>query len=89
MAALSHDLPLLLFPMLAQGDQPVIARLLAARGAALTLAKDSPPARIREAVQALLGNPGYRASAASLGALIRRRDGAQEAADQLAELLPA
>jgi UDP:flavonoid glycosyltransferase YjiC (YdhE family) len=83
MAALAYDLPLLLMPIFPLGDQPEMARLLDEQGAAMTMSRDDDAGQIRGAVERLLGEPAYRRSAARLGALIRRRDGAETAADVL------
>jgi UDP:flavonoid glycosyltransferase YjiC (YdhE family) len=88
MAALARDLPLLLLPMFSLSDQPAVARALADRGAALTLPKEGGSREIRTAVETLLGDPAYRTAAAALGAAIRRRDGADVAADALVAAAP-
>ena len=88
MAALARDLPLLLPPMFSLSDQPAVARALADRGVALTLPKEAGSREIRTAVETLLGDPAYRTAAAALGAAIRRRDGADVAADALVAAAP-
>jgi UDP:flavonoid glycosyltransferase YjiC (YdhE family) len=70
-------------------DQPLIGRVLEAKGAARLVAKSASADRIRAAVQDLLSDGPHRRAAARLGAEIRRRDGAAEAADRLAALLPS
>jgi len=87
MAALSRDLPLLLIPVFPLGDQPVIARTLHAKGAAIALATESSPAQVGESVERLLSDPSYGKAAARLGELIKRRDGAETAADCLTEVI--
>lgn len=87
MAALSRDLPLLLIPMFPLGDQPVIASILQSQGAGIALSKDCSAGQVTESVQMLLGDPAYRKAASRLGEVIRRRDGAETAADQLMETM--
>jgi UDP:flavonoid glycosyltransferase YjiC (YdhE family) len=69
-------------------DQVMIGRVLEARGAARVVSKKASADRIRATVQELLRLPSYRAAAEPLGAAIRERDGAVEAADRLETLLP-
>jgi UDP:flavonoid glycosyltransferase YjiC (YdhE family) len=88
MRALAHDLPLLIMPMHWVMDQRAIGHLLRHKGAAKTLPKRARPPRIRAAIEDLLRDGTFRAVAAELGAQIRRRDGAANAADHLASLLP-
>jgi UDP:flavonoid glycosyltransferase YjiC (YdhE family) len=82
MLALAHDLPLLVMPMNPVFDQPVIGRLIAERGAGLTVGKKASEPEIRGAVERLLAEPSpYREVAARLGTRVRARDGAARAAD--------
>lgn len=87
MAALGHDLPLVIMPMFAQGDQPMIGRVLERLGAARLTPKTAPAARIAAAVKELLADGPHREVARTLGAAIRRRDGAATAADALEHML--
>jgi UDP-N-acetylglucosamine:LPS N-acetylglucosamine transferase len=88
--ALAHDLPLLVVPMNPIFDQPVIGRVIAEKGAGLTIDKKAPEAEIRRAVERLLPNPSpYRQVAAGLGARIRSHDGAAAAADLIETDVPA
>ncbi len=87
MAALGHDLPLVIMPMFAQGDQPVIGRALADLGAALVTPKTASAARIAAVVTQLLTDGPHREAARKLGAAIRRRDGASEAASAIEHAL--
>ncbi|HUY76470.1 MAG TPA: glycosyltransferase [Ktedonobacterales bacterium] len=86
MAALSHDLPLVIMPMFALGDQPVIGRALERFGAARVTPKTASAKRIAEVVKELLADGPHRAAAHALGAKIRLHDGAVEAADALESL---
>ena len=87
MAALARDLPLLIMPMFALGDQPVVGRALERLGAARVLPKTASPDQIAASVRALLADTSYRIAAQALGAKIRQRDGAVAAADALEGLL--
>lgn len=87
MAALARELPLVILPMYALGDQPVVGRELERLGAARVLPKTAPPERIAAAVRDVLADGSYRAAAQALGAKIRQRDGASTAADALEHLL--
>jgi len=87
MAALAHDVPLVVLPMAKFMDQPKIGQAVEKAGAGLLLPKRSSPARIRQAIQDLLDNDNYRLSAARLGNEIRQRDGAATAADAITQTL--
>jgi UDP:flavonoid glycosyltransferase YjiC (YdhE family) len=87
MSALAHDLPLLVLPVEAKSDQPYIGRMVASVGAGLTLSRKSAPARIRTAVEELLGASSYRAVAARLGEQIRNDHGRGRGADLLESLV--
>lgn len=83
MLALAHGLPLLVIPMNLIFDQPVIGRILAERGAGLTLPKAAGAARIRDAIAQLLASEQHRSAARGLGAEIRAGRGAHLAAATL------
>ncbi|HKS70944.1 MAG TPA: glycosyltransferase [Ktedonobacterales bacterium] len=83
MLALAHDLPLLILPMFALGDQPVVGRRVEQLGAARVLRKTAPAEEIRASIQQLLAEDSYRAAARALGAQLRQRDGAAQAVDAL------
>jgi UDP:flavonoid glycosyltransferase YjiC (YdhE family) len=87
MAALGHDLPLVIMPVFALGDQPAVGRALARLGATRVLPKAASPEQIAEAMQELLPEGPYREAARALGARIRQRDGADAAADALEAVL--
>ena len=87
MAALAHDVPLVVLPMAKFMDQPKIGQAVEKAGAGLLLPKRSSPARIRQAIQDILDNDNYRLSAARLGDEIRQGDGAATAADAITQTL--
>jgi UDP:flavonoid glycosyltransferase YjiC (YdhE family) len=87
MTALAHDLPLVIMPMFALGDQPAIGHALERLGAARVLPKNATAERIAAAVQEMLPDGPHRAAARALGAMIREHDGAEAAADVLERLL--
>lgn len=87
MAALGHDLPLVIMPMFMLGDQPEVGRVLERAGAARVVSKKATPADIASAARAMLADGAHRAAAQALGTLIRQRDGAAEAADVLEHAL--
>lgn len=88
MAALAHDLPLLVLPVDGRTDQPHIGRVLQGIGAGRTLKRTSPPARIRAAIEELLADGPHRAVATRLGARIREDHGRSRGADLLESLVP-
>lgn len=87
MLALAHDLPLVILPMLELGDQPAVGRAVADAGAGRVLRKTASPAEIRRAIEDLLPEGPHRKAARALGAKLRQRDGAVEAADFLERAL--
>jgi UDP:flavonoid glycosyltransferase YjiC (YdhE family) len=87
MAALSHDLPLIVLPMAKFMDQLKIGQALEKAGAGRLLPKRSSPTQIRQTIEQVLGSNQYRLAASRLGAEIRRQDGASIAADVIAEVL--
>lgn len=86
MLALAHDLPLVLIPMSPLGDQPDVARAVAAQGAGMMLSRSAPVAEIRAAITRMLADGPHRAAAARLGSRIRAADGADTAADLIERL---
>lgn len=85
MHALAHDLPLVLIPS-PLSDQPLVAKAVAAGGAATILKRSASPATIRAAVQRMLGDGPHRTAAATLGKQIRSADGASCAAYLIEQL---
>lgn len=86
MRALMHGLPLLVLPADPRIDQPMVGRAVARSGAGLCLDRTAPPARIRAAAAAVLGDPAYRAAADAVGRRLRAQDGIRVAADRLEAL---
>jgi UDP:flavonoid glycosyltransferase YjiC (YdhE family) len=89
MQALAHNLPLLIMPMHAMLDQPMVAAVLQEQGAARTVRKSATPDHIRTAVAEMLASGPHRDAAARLGASIRARDGASAGADLISSLSTA
>lgn len=83
MLALAHGVPLLIMPMNPRFDQPTIGRVIQEQGAGRMLDMSSTADEVRQAVAELLRPGPHRAAAARLGGLIRERDGAAVAADEL------
>jgi UDP:flavonoid glycosyltransferase YjiC (YdhE family) len=81
MAALAHDLPVLVMPMHPMLDQKMVGQSLVDAGAGRLLRKRSEPAEIAAAVDGLLAQGPHRAAAARLGAAIRAASGAAAGAD--------
>jgi UDP:flavonoid glycosyltransferase YjiC (YdhE family) len=80
MAALAHDIPVLVLPMHPLLDQPMVGRAVANAGAGRTLPKRAKPAVIAESAGQLLADGSHRAAAAALGRKIRSMDGARAGA---------
>ena len=89
MAALAHDLPLIIMPMHPAIDQPMIARTVADAGAGIRLSRKASPEDIARALTTLLETESFAAAAAVIGQRLRAGDGARVAADRLLELLGA
>jgi len=87
MRALAHGLPLVILPMHPMLDQKMIGNSVAARGAGIVLPATAPAGRIAAAVQQLLTPGPHTAAAARIGAALRARNGAAQAADHLSALL--
>jgi UDP:flavonoid glycosyltransferase YjiC (YdhE family) len=83
MAALAHDVPLLVLPVDSKTDQPFIGRAVQHAGAGRWVSRRSSPARIRGAIADLLADRAYADAAARLGAQIRAMRGAANAADRI------
>lgn len=85
MTALSHAMPLLVVPIGA--DQPFNAQRCAEVGVGQALsATDLSPEQVRQAVRALLAEPGYRAQAVRLRDEIATLPGVAQAVPMLEEL---
>lgn len=81
MAALAHDLPVLVMPMHPMLDQKMVGQSLVDAGAGRLLSKAAKPAAIAAAVEELLGDGSHRAAAARLGADLRTMSGAAAGAE--------
>lgn len=81
MAALAHDIPLLVLPSHPMLDQPMVGAAVEAYGAGRSLSRKAKPQQIKTAVVALLEDGPHRAAAGRLGASIRHHSGAVRAAD--------
>ncbi len=80
MAALAHDLPILVLPLDLRTDQPAVGRAIQAAGAGRMISRRSKPERIRSAITELLAD-GYSQAAAGLGAELRPLNGRAAGAD--------
>ena len=87
MQALAHDLPMVLMPMHPMLDQPMVARSVAAAGAARVVPKKATAAQLAPVIAMLLADGPHRAAAAKLGAEIRALPGAAGAADRIEDLV--
>jgi UDP:flavonoid glycosyltransferase YjiC (YdhE family) len=87
MRALSFGVPLVVMPANPLVDQKLVGAALERTGAGILLPKHAGRKRIRAAIDAVLGDPAYRRSAARLGEQIRERDGAEVAADAVEEFV--
>jgi MGT family glycosyltransferase len=84
--AFAHGLPLVITPI--RDDQPIIARQVADAGAGVRLHfARLRAAELRDAVRAVLGDPGYRHAACRVRDSFAAAGGAAAAADHLEELL--
>ncbi|MBV1851186.1 glycosyltransferase [Catellatospora tritici] len=86
--ALAHGVPLVVAPI--TSDQPVNAEQVAAAGAGVRVRFDrSTPDQLREAVLAVLDDPGYRQAARRVQESFRQAGGAAAAAARLERLAEA
>jgi MGT family glycosyltransferase len=84
--SLAHGLPLVVTPI--RDDQPLVAQQVAEAGAGIRLRFGRLRAgELRDAVRAVLGEPGYRAAAARVRDSFTAAGGAVTAADHLEKLL--
>jgi MGT family glycosyltransferase len=85
--ALAHGVPLVVTPI--RDDQPIIAQQVASAGAGIRLRFERlRAADLRDAIQAVLDDPAYRAAAATVRDSFGKAGGAAKAADRLEDLLP-
>ena len=87
MAALAHDVPVIVMPMFKFMDQKKIGQAVQEAGAGRLLPKRSSPTHIRQTIQQVLSDDTFRLNAARLGTEIRQQDGAMVAADAIAQTL--
>lgn len=83
MLALAHGIPLVVIPTNPSFDQPAIARMIAARGLGLTVARRASTEEIRRAASEVLGDPAFSTAAAQLGAELRSHSAVGSAVDDL------
>ncbi|MCW2838769.1 MAG: putative glycosyltransferase [Aeromicrobium sp.] len=81
MAALAHDLPVLVMPMHPMLDQKMVGQSLVNAGAGQLLSKTAKPEAIAAAADDLMREGPHRAAASRLGAAIRMTSGARAGAD--------
>lgn len=86
MQALAHDRPLVLAPMHPMIDQPLIARVLGQRGAAVTVKKTASADEIATAIARVASERSFADAAARLGAEIRSMASARLAAEAITGL---
>jgi UDP:flavonoid glycosyltransferase YjiC (YdhE family) len=87
MAALAHDVPLIVLPLHPMLDQAMVGGAVEAAGAGRLLAKKANPAQIAEAMTDLLADGPHHSAAANLGSAIRDAKGAATAADVIESLV--
>ncbi len=87
MRALSFGVPQIVMPANPMIDQKRVGAALEHVHAGVLLPKHAKPKRIREAIETVLGDSTYREAADRLGEQIRRRDGADVAADTICEFI--
>ena len=68
-------------------DQKGVGAALERVGVGILLRKHAGPKRIRAAIQNLLNDSAYREAAGRLGTQIRRRNGAEVAADAIGDFV--
>jgi UDP:flavonoid glycosyltransferase YjiC (YdhE family) len=83
MAALAHDLPVVVLPLHPMLDHKMIGAAVERAGAGRLLRKKAPPDEIAAVARDLLAEGPHRAAAAALGAAIRAGRGAAASADAL------
>ena len=81
MQALAHDLPVVVMPMDARTDQPLVGRSLEEAGAGRLVSKKAAPEQLAPVFAELLADGPHRAASARLGAAIRAMPGAALGAD--------
>ncbi len=89
MRALSFGVPVLVLPSTNFADQRAVGSALANAGAGMVMSRRAKIQAIQAAVQRMLEESRFREAAQVIGADIRRRDGAEEAADAIEEVVRA
>jgi UDP:flavonoid glycosyltransferase YjiC (YdhE family) len=89
MRALSFGVPLVIMPANTLIDQRRVGAAIQSLGAGILLRKHAGVRRIRAAIRKVLQDPTYREAAGLFGAKIRRRDGAEVAADAISQFAKA
>lgn len=87
MAALAHDVPLLVLPLDPKTDQPFVGRTVQRAGAGRIMSRRLSARAIRTVIEDLLQEGPHRQAAARLGAQIRATPGASVACYELEKLL--
>lgn len=87
MAALAHDVPVLVLPVDAKTDQAHLGGALERAGVGRKLSRRSSPATIRAAIEELLADGSHREAVARMGVRIRELDGRRRAADVVEQLV--
>lgn len=87
MAALAHDVPVLVLPVDGKTDQAHLGGALERAGVGRSLSRRSSPATIRAAIEELLAEGDHREAAARMGMRIRGLDGRRRAADVVEQLV--
>lgn len=87
--ALSYGLPVAVMPMHPLLDQPMVGAAVARAGAGVVLRRTSGPARIRSALERILGDPAYAEAARVVGERIRSTNGAATAAARIEGMVRA
>lgn len=83
MAALAHDLPVLVMPMHPMLDQKMVGQSLVDAGAGRLLSKSAKPAAIAAVVTELMSEGPHRDAATRLGTALRGTSGARAGAELL------
>jgi UDP:flavonoid glycosyltransferase YjiC (YdhE family) len=87
MAALAHDLPMVLMPLSPTTDQPRVAKTIEAAGAGRTVGRKDSSQTLAPVLAHMLADGPHRAAAARLGAEIRAMPGEVRGADAVEEAL--
>lgn len=83
MAALAYGVPVLVMAMSRHADQPLVGTAVARAGVGLQLSRGASVDHIRQAILAVLSEPGFAVRAAELGQPFRDGAGSRSAADRI------